>query len=297
MRHSNMPPSPVKGVETSFLRSLRQYAWIPVVGDKLFKPSDVYCLHPNDSFRRYVPHLDVLKIPLKNSDFIFNILGMKKEITSVTMFELFMQWSCNMDRNSLYEIINCYSHQTNNEPYVFSLNKATVIKQILFLLNNFRIPCILPRIKRQSCLDKIENITKVYQMIITDDQTSQAFTRFRLWPIIFVPRTGDMGDFLYVDEVIWNDPHALLVTTNNTITNRNLTTQHTLIHPYYGQNTILSSYFINQLQIKQHPTLEDYLPLLSNVANKKKDYIWRCIDVITSLAFAQNRQTLVLGKR
>ncbi|CAF2520707.1 unnamed protein product [Rotaria sp. Silwood2] len=163
-------------------------------------------------------------------------------------------------------------------------------------LEGLSIPCVMPRTMRQSCLDKIENICQVYQIIIADDQTRLLLARFRLWPLVFIPRTADMGDFLYVDEVIWNDPHSLLDTTNTTTTSRNSTIQYTLIRPYYGQNPTLSSFFIDLLQVKQQPTLEDYLPLLSNVTNKTKDYIWRCIDVITRLAFAQNSQKLVLDK-
>ncbi|CAM4909922.1 unnamed protein product [Rotaria socialis] len=272
MRHMNVPP--VKNVESSFLRSLRQHAWIPVVGGKLFKPSDVYYLPSNNLLRRYVPHLDSTKIPLKDSDFIFNILGLKKDITPITMFELFMKWSCNLDRDSLYQIINLHVNLDTNEP----------------------IPCIMPRTKRQSCLDKLENICQVYQMIITADETHSLLARFRLWPLVFIPRTEDMGDFLFADEVIWNDPHSLLETTNSKMTSRTSTKQYTLIQPYYGQNPLLKAFFINLLQVKQQPTLEDYLPLLSNVNGKKKDYIWRCIDVITHLAFTQNCQTLVREK-
>ncbi|CAF4554662.1 unnamed protein product [Rotaria sp. Silwood2] len=272
-RYMNMPP--IKGVESSFLRLLRQHSWIPVVGGKLFKPTDVYCLKSNHQFHRYVPHVDLVKVPLKDVDFMFNILGLRKEITSMTMFELFMKWSCNLDRDSLYHIINFHVNLPENET----------------------IPCTMLRTTRQSCLDKIENICQVYQTIISNNQTHRLLLRFRLWSIVFVPRTGNLGDFLYVDEVIWHDPHSLLdITNNTTLTSRNSSMQYTFIRPYYGQNPTLSSFFIDLLHVKQQPTLEDYLPLLSNVINRKKEYIWRCIDVITRLAFAQNKQTLVRDK-
>ncbi|CAF2812536.1 unnamed protein product [Rotaria sp. Silwood2] len=116
MRHMNMPP--VKGVESSFCRSLRQHHWIPIVGGKLLKSTDVYYLLSNHPLRRYVPHFDLVNISLKNPDFIFNILEFKKEITPMTMFELFMKWSCNLDRDTLYQIINHHASLAMNQAYV-----------------------------------------------------------------------------------------------------------------------------------------------------------------------------------
>jgi hypothetical protein len=101
--------SPVLGIESSFCLSLRQHAWIPVVGGKLLKPGDVYLLSSNSEtsvFGRYVPHLDVSKVLPTNSDFISNILGIKQQVTHRTMFELFMKWSCDLDGDSLWKLIN-----------------------------------------------------------------------------------------------------------------------------------------------------------------------------------------------
>jgi len=105
-------PTPIQGIESSFCLSLRRHAWIPVVGGKLFKPSDVYLLssdHQTSAFRQYVPHLDESKVSLNNTDFINNILGIKSHVTHRTMFELLMKWSCDLDSESLWNLVN----QTN----------------------------------------------------------------------------------------------------------------------------------------------------------------------------------------
>jgi len=110
-RH-NHNPTPVQGIESSFCLSLRRHAWIPVVGGKLFKPNDVYLLssdHQTSAFRQYVPHLDESKVSLNNTDFINNILGIKSHVTHRTMFELLMKWSCDLDSESLWNLVN----QTN----------------------------------------------------------------------------------------------------------------------------------------------------------------------------------------
>ncbi len=101
--------TPIKAIESSFCLALRQHAWIPVVGDKLFKPSEVYLL-PADSqisaFRRYLPHLNDSKVSLHDEDFIYNILGIKSQVAPRTIFELLMKWSCGLDSESLWNLVN-----------------------------------------------------------------------------------------------------------------------------------------------------------------------------------------------
>ena len=99
----------IQGVESSFRSSLRQLAWIPVDGNLLCKPSDVYLIPSNNetaAFRRYLPHVDMSILTLRNPDFVYNILGMKSEVTHQTMFELLMKWSCNLDSESLWNLVN-----------------------------------------------------------------------------------------------------------------------------------------------------------------------------------------------
>jgi hypothetical protein len=96
----------IAGVESSFCLSLRQHAWIPVAGGELMKPTDVYCLSgENETFRPYVPHLDVTKLVVQDADFLFNIVGLQKEVAARTMFELLMKWSCGLDSASLWQLI------------------------------------------------------------------------------------------------------------------------------------------------------------------------------------------------
>ncbi len=99
----------IKAIESSFCLSLRQHAWIPVDGDLLYKPNEVYFLRPDSetsAFRRYVPHLDTSKLSLRNDDFIHNILGIKSYVTHQMIFELLMKWSCNLDSESLWNLVN-----------------------------------------------------------------------------------------------------------------------------------------------------------------------------------------------
>jgi hypothetical protein len=97
--------APVQGIESSFCLALRKHPWIPVAGGQLFKSTDVYFLPLNNPFRRYVPCLDQSKIPLKDPNFI-SLLGLKQEIHPMTIFELLMKWSCNLDSDSLKKLIN-----------------------------------------------------------------------------------------------------------------------------------------------------------------------------------------------
>ena len=107
-RHDSSIP-PVKGVESSFCLSLRKHSWIPVSG-QLMKPTDVYLLPPDNPFSQYVPHFDILKIPLKNEGFI-KLLGFQRNIMPMTIFELLMKWSCNLDRDSLRQLVNVECNQ------------------------------------------------------------------------------------------------------------------------------------------------------------------------------------------
>jgi len=96
---------PVQGIESSFCLSLRKHSWIPIGTGQLFQSTDVYILRADHPFHRYVPCFDQKKCPLKNRDFI-QLLGFKQEIVPMTMFELFMKWSCNLDQQTLQQLID-----------------------------------------------------------------------------------------------------------------------------------------------------------------------------------------------
>jgi hypothetical protein len=147
-------------------------------------------------------------------------------------------------------------------------------------------------ISRQSCRDTINNISQIYGFLTSSKDTSLLLSRFRLWPLVFIPQTRDIGDFLFSDEVFWQDPESLLSVTGTT---KLASTQRTALQPYYGANVFFQRFFIDIFQVKQEPTLDDYLPLLRDVSDKQIDYIWKCIKVITRIAFAQNKQAIVKG--
>jgi hypothetical protein len=129
-------------------------------------------------------------------------------------------------------------------------------------------------------------------LIASNKDICLLLTRFRLWPLIFVPRTIDIGEFLFVHEVFWHDPESLLTAIN---INKDESAQRIAVQTYYSNNNTFQRFFLEIFQMKLEPTLDDYLPLLSNIKGKKLDYIWKCINVITRLAFAQNKQTIVKG--
>ena len=166
--------------------------------------------------------------------------------------------------------------------------------KILFSFVLSRIPCAIPATSRQSCRDTINNMHQIYKFLGSQNETCILLARFRLWPLIFIPRTKDIGDFVFAHEVFWQDSE-LLLTTNNTIMSES--TQRIAIQLYYGNDVAFQRFFIELLQVKQGPTLDDYLPLLSNVADKSIEYLWKCIKVITRVAFIQNEQTIVKGIR
>ncbi|CAF1395347.1 unnamed protein product [Rotaria sordida] len=259
--------TPIKGIESSFTLSVRQHAWIPVVGDALFKPSDVYLLPSNSptyAFRRYIPHLDESKVSLKSLEFIHNILGIKSQVKHRTIFELFMKWSCNLDSQSLWDLI-----------------KQTETLDI--------IPCTLPNTFRQSCIDTIDNLRPIYAFLASNDETRRFLSRFRLWPIIFIPRKQNTGDFLFVQQTFWTDPISLL-STQDIITDSN---GRIPIQSYYNDDSILNIFFLEILHVELHPTIDDYLPLLS--VDQDINKIWLIIQIITKLAAEQNKQKEVQG--
>ena len=154
----------------------------------------------------------------------------------------------------------------------------------------FRIPCTISEQPRLLCHDTISNIQRIYMFIASDAEICLLLARFRLWPLIFIPRTIDTGEFLFVHEVFWHDPESLLTVMD---ANKDESFQRFAIQAYYNNNKDFQRFFFEIFQIKQEPTLDDYLLLLSNIKDKKLEYIWKCINVITRLAFTQNKQAIV----
>ncbi|CAF4681057.1 unnamed protein product [Rotaria sp. Silwood1] len=260
--------TPIKGIKSSFCMSVQQHAWIPVYGDTLLKPGDVYLLPANSQtsvFRQYIPHLDESKVSLNDVDFIYNILGIKSQVEHRTMFELLMKWSCNLDSESLWNLVN----------------QANTLDTI---------PCTLPNGFRQSCLDTIENFRQIYSFLASNNETCTLLSRFCLWPIIFIPRNQTTGDFLFVQQTFWNDPISLL-SLQDTIADSN---GRIPIRSYYNDDSILNSFFLKILHVELHPTVDDYLPLLSTEQDINK--IWQIIEIITKLAIEQNKQNDVREK-
>jgi hypothetical protein len=126
---------------------------------------------------------------------------------------------------------------------------------------------------------------------MADKDTLNLLALFRCWPIVFVPRTHNSGGFFFANQVYWYDSTSLLSNLNNMISpnwNHRIS-----IQQYYDNDVNLKRFFLEILQIAVEPTINDYLPWLTEVLNT--DHIWRLIEVILRLAFQQNRQTEIKG--
>jgi hypothetical protein len=151
-----------------------------------------------------------------------------------------------------------------------------------------RIPYTESSTPSPSCRDTIENLREIYIFLTSNTETCALLARFRLWPLIFVPRSSDTGGFVSSQQVFWTDPAMLLVTNSDH-------TQNVSLKLHYGNNTRLQQFFIETLQVKREPTLEDYLPLLCKVIGESEEFIWKSIQVITRLAFIEKKQAVVKG--
>ena len=107
-------------VESSFLLSLRKHAWIPARDGKCYQPSDVYFLPRSNVFSHYFPCLDESKVKLKNERLI-DFLTLKREIKPNKMFELFMQWSCKINGDSLWNLIAEHNNNSNDMCVMISI--------------------------------------------------------------------------------------------------------------------------------------------------------------------------------
>jgi hypothetical protein len=101
----------------------------------------------------------------------------------------------------------------------------------------------------QSCRDTINNISQIYMRFVNDQEIMTHLSRFRQWPLIFIPRTADIGEFLFANEVFWHDPESLL-TFGNTIPYQS--TQCIALKTYYKNNpAVFQNLFVNVFQVKQ----------------------------------------------
>ena len=108
-------------------------------------------------------------------------------------------------------------------------------------------------------------------------------SRFRCWPLVFVPRNNNKGDFVFANQVYWHDSTSLLSNFNHRIS----------IEEYYGNDPKCRQFFLQILQVQLEPTLDDYFPLLTQIL-----YIndtWRLIEILIRLTFEQNRQIEIKG--
>lgn len=129
-------------------------------------------------------------------------------------------------------------------------------------------------------MDSIDNFCQIYQFLASNHEIRSLIHRFRLWPVIFIPENQKEGKFIFVQQTFWHDPLSLL-SSQPTSTNR------ISLESYYGNNTILQSFFLEVLGVEYQPTMDDYIPLLSNV--HENDTLWQVIQVATKLTTEQDK--------
>ena len=139
--------------------------------------------------------------------------------------------------------------------------------------------------------DTLRNICQIYHYFCQDQEIISHLYKFRQWPMVFIPRLADYGEFVFAHEVFWDDPESLLFG----ISFNHQRMQPVSLKQIYGSVPQLELLFINVLQVKRQPNLEDYLFLLDYLTDKNLEYIWRCIQVIVRLALKENKQQIVKG--
>ena len=117
----------------------------------------------------------------------------------------------------------------------------------------------------------------------------QLLGRFRLWPVIFVPRGQTSGDFMFARQIYWSEPKAALLSKEKVADSHGRVS----IQDYYENDGGLFLFFTQTLHVEPEPTIDDYLPSLSTIDDC--DRLWTMIEIITELAIKQHKEQDVRG--
>ena len=152
------------------------------------------------------------------------------------------------------------------------------------------IPCSLPETFRQSYSDGIDSFCHIYRFLAGDRDMCHLLGRFRLWPVVFVPRGQGSGDFMFARQIYWSEPKAALLSQEQVTDSHGRVS----IQNYYENDAGLFSFFTHTLHVEPEPTIDDYLPSLLTIDDC--DQLWTMIEIITELATKQHKEQDVRGR-
>lgn len=115
-------------------------------------------------------------------------------------------------------------------------------------------------------------------------------SRFREWPLIYIPDSIQSGHFTFAKQVYWQDPINQLSTQDQ----MRDSSGRIAIGRFYTGDLQLEQLFIDVLQVETQPGIDDYLPLLSKADNLTKS--WTLIGIITKLTKEKNLDGELYGK-
>lgn len=263
-------PYPLKQVDSTFCMNLKKLNWIPTTcieyisneetkeitkktTTKLKRPMNVFIRHPNDyteMFIHYFPYIDNIHL---NSEFV-HILDINDGITPQDVVL------------RLLEYINDSTYSTLSNIDIFPMNQNDKQEKLNTLLDN---PPKQPY--RRKFIESISTMVRLYHFLYTELTNDK---RYMKWPIFFLPDSHTsnntdlcVGQFLFINEVIWDDPTHLLP-------------EHCLMKHFYKE---LERLFIDILQIPLIPNIQSYFELLKtysqkNITDELTNNIWKIFE-------------------
>lgn len=101
----------ILAIPSSLMTAMRETSWIPIENGTFAKPTEAYILDQSQSMlKKYVQHVDIPS-GLNNADFTANILGFQRNVSPYYIFQLFMNWSCDINAGTLETMIQSFANQ------------------------------------------------------------------------------------------------------------------------------------------------------------------------------------------
>ena len=263
-------PYSLKQVDSTFCSNLKELNWIPTICvkhvyneqtkeitkkiiTKLNRSTNVFIRHADDytgMFIHYFPYIDNVQL---NSELILR-LNINDRITPQ---DLVLR---------LLEYINDSTYTALSNIDISHMNEVDKREKINNLLDN---PPKQPY--RRQFIESLSTMNRLYNFLYNELTNDKRYTR---WPIIFIPDSSVLnnndlcvGQFLFINEVVWDDP-------------TNLLPEHRLMKHFYKE---LERLFTNILQISLTPNVKSYLELLKNYSQKNitdevANNVWKILE-------------------
>ena len=148
----------------------------------------------------------------------------------------------------------------------------------------------MPLDSRAKRADRLENLHAIYAFLLTDGSIVPLLSRFREWPLIFIPDDYRSGHFTFAKQCHWKDPI-------NQLSNQDRMADSSgriAIGRFYEDDPRLQHFFLEILHVEVQPDIDDYLPLLSKAGNLTK--VWTLIGIITKLTKEKDLNRQLYGE-